>query len=219
MEKFKRLQIDEVYLTLDLENLDDLKEKIATHDLKGFNVTIPYKNEIISHLDDLDGIAHEIGAVNCVDIKNGKWVGYNTDAYGFEKSLKPLLHKNWNKALIFGNGGAAKAIRYVLRKLGIDFLIVEREGVFRYQNLTCQMLREHPLWIQTTPVGTFPDIDEMLPIDTSVLNANFLVYDLIYNPSQTKLLKKAEIRGAQIKNGYQMLELQAEKSYKIWTSL
>ncbi len=217
-DKFRKLQLDEVYYTLDLAELKNIKSVIKDHHLQGFNITIPYKEEIIPYLDELDGVAKNIKAVNCVAIKDGKWIGYNTDAYGFQKSLEPLLHKRINSALIFGTGGASKAITYVLTNLGIEYTQISRKGDHTYEKLNPETVSKHLLLINTTPVGTFPNTNDILPIPLDVISENHLVYDLIYNPEKTQLLKEAENRGARIKNGYEMLALQAEKSYEIWKS-
>ncbi len=217
-EKFRKLQLDEVYYTLDLPDLKDLRTKIKDNHLKGFNVTIPYKEAVISYLDELDGVAQQIGAVNCVAIEDEKWIGYNTDAYGFRKSLQPLLNKRITSALVFGTGGASKAIVYVLQNLGIDSTLISRKGEQTYEDLSTEKVANHLLLINTTPVGTFPNSEEMLPIPLEGIGKDHLVYDLIYNPEKTKFLKEAEKKGATIKNGYEMLELQAEKSYEIWKS-
>ncbi len=210
--------IPDSYQLGDFQNLDELDNWLIDNDISGFNVTIPYKEKIISKLDSYVAESQEIGAVNCVKIEKGKRVGYNTDAYGFQKSLEPMLPQENIKALIFGDGGAAKAIKYVLKKLGITFQVVSRKGELQFSDLTKAMLQSHLLWVNTTPVGTYPNVSEKLDLDYEAITNQHLVYDLVYNPEKTHLLQSAEKRGEKIKNGYEMLVLQAEKSYEIWNS-
>lgn len=201
---FDLQSIEEVFLVFDLPNL------------QGFNVTIPYKESIIDYLDELSPEAQKIGAVNCVKLVNGKKIGFNTDAFGFENSLKPLLTKENQKALIFGNGGAAKAIKFALEKLEIPYQVITRNGEFTYEMLSEEIFSEHQILINCTPVGTYPNVENTLPIPFDALNSTHLAYDLIYNPKKTKFLQIAETKGAIIKNGYEMLQLQADKSWEIW---
>lgn len=219
-EKFKKENISNCsYQIFDLESLEEIKKLISTKGLKGFNVTIPYKEEIIPFLDELSPTAQEIQAVNCVQILKGKKIGYNTDAYGFEKSLLPLLQKHHKKALILGDGGAAKAVKYVLKKQKIEHLTVSRKGAFIYSELTKEIIEDHNLIMNCTPLGTFPKVEEFPLIPYEFLTKKHLLYDLIYNPAQTLFLKKGKSNLAQTKNGYEMLVLQAEKSWKIWNQL
>lgn len=189
----------------------------------GFNVTIPYKQDIIKYLDELSEEAKEIGAVNCIRIirkdDNVHLKGYNTDSYGFEESLKPLLNSQYKKALVFGNGGAAKAVLYTLKKLGIVFKTVSRNkqnGDYIYSELTQEQIAEHQILINCSPVGTFPNIDEAPSIPYDGVSKDHLLYDLIYNPEETMFLKEGKKRGARIKNGYEMLIKQADKNWDIW---
>lgn len=218
-EKFTKMHIlDCEYVNFDISHIS----KISSIDLskvKGLNVTIPYKKEIIQLLDRLDSAAAEIGAVNTIKIVDGKLIGYNTDVYGFQKSIEPLLTNQHQKALILGTGGAAEAVAYVLDKLNIPYVFVSRnskEGAITYQELSKEVISSHQIIINCTPVGTFPNVGKAPQIPYEFVTESHLLYDLIYNPEETLFLKKGKERGAIIKNGYEMLVLQAEKSWKIW---
>ena len=218
-DKFKKLFLhNHTYEIFDRENLNDIHELIQTPDLKGFNVTIPYKQEIIPHLDSLSEEAEKIGAVNTVKIENGKTTGYNTDAYGFEKTL--LLHKklHQNSALILGDGGAAKAVKFVLNKHKIPFEVVSRKSEINFENLSPELVSSHKIIIQTTPVGTFPNVGECLKFPFEALTDQHLIIDLIYNPNYTEFIRRGSEFGAKSVNGFYMLEQQAEKAWEIWSS-
>jgi shikimate dehydrogenase len=194
-------------------------------DLEGINVTIPYKLDVLPFLHDIDVAARNIGAVNCIRISRKdhqtELKGYNTDAYGFEESLKPMLENHHKKALILGNGGAAKAVKYVLDKLNIPFIIAARspaDGVILYQDLTEEILSAYTIVINTTPLGMSPNLESSPEIPYQYLNSRHLVYDLVYNPEETVFLTNAKVRGAKIKNGLEMLYLQAERSWYLWNS-
>jgi len=226
-EKFRAEQISnceyELYPIADI----DLFSKLISEepDLRGINVTIPYKLQVMSFLDEMDEASTEIGAVNCIAVERkneGQWLkGYNTDAYGFEESLKPLLKSHHHKALVFGDGGAAKAVKYVLKKLGIPFLVVSRkhgqDGI-GYEQVTPELLQEYTILINTTPLGMSPDTTSCPDIPYSALTDKHLAYDLVYNPAETTFLQKAQARGASVKNGMEMLYLQAERSWFIWNN-
>lgn len=219
-EKFKKEGITDCsYRIFDLENLNGIDDFIQTEKLKGFNVTIPYKEKILPFLDELSPEAEEIGAVNCVHLVNEKKIGYNTDSYGFEKSLKTLLKLQHQKALILGDGGAAKAVKYVLKKLKIEYLTVHRKGSFLYSDLTKEIIENHLLIVNCTPLGTFPNMNESPLIPYKFLTSEHFLYDLIYTPPQTLFLRNGALKSTQTKNGYEMLVLQAEKSWKIWNHL
>lgn len=221
-EKFEKLKDKESsYVNFDLQNLSEFNETVLSQKgLKGLNVTIPYKQSIIPYLDSLSKKAKSIGAVNTIQInKKGKLKGYNTDWYGFYHSLKPLLKFHHKRALILGTGGASKAIEYALKKLGLKYTFVSRtkdEDNLLYSELTEQIMAKYTVIINTTPVGTFPNTEEMPEIPLEHISERHIVYDLIYNPDETTLMREAKIKGAKVKNGYEMLVLQAEKAYKIW---
>lgn len=219
--KFKSEKINADYTNFPLEKISDFTELLNKHDkLDGLNVTIPYKEQIIEYLDLVDDEAKSIGAVNTIKFHNNKLIGYNTDVYGFEESLKPLLEDFHSKALILGTGGAAKAVEYVLNKLEIWSVLVSRnpngEHQISYNDLSNNILNEYLIIINTTPLGTYPDIGSYPNIDYNVMSKYHLMFDLVYNPSVTKFLEFGEKNGAITKNGLEMLEIQAEKSWEIW---
>ncbi|MDN4028721.1 shikimate dehydrogenase family protein [Chryseobacterium gambrini] len=216
-DKFQKLMLKGYsYSIFDLNEIDEVKNLFSAPDLAGFNVTIPYKEKIIDYLDELSDEAKNIGAVNCVLIENGKKTGYNTDAFGFEKTL--LLHKkpHHDSAVILGNGGAAKAVKYVLDKHGIPSVTVSRSTEINYDNLDAATVENHKLIIQCTPVGTFPNVEDCLNFPFEGLSKNHLIIDLIYNPNYTRFIINAAEKGAKTVNGYYMLEQQAEKAWEIW---
>lgn len=216
-DKFQKLMLkDFSYSIFDLNEIHEVEQLFSTSGLLGFNVTIPYKEKIIDYLDELSDEAQKIGAVNCVLIQDGKKTGYNTDAFGFEKTL--LLHKkpHQNSALILGNGGAAKAVQYVLNKHGISSITVSRNTEINFDNLDQTTVENHPIIIQCTPVGTFPNVEDCLKFPFEGLSKNHLVIDLIYNPNYTQFIINASEKGAKTVNGYYMLEQQAEKAWEIW---
>lgn len=196
------------------------------HQLMGINVTIPYKIAVMAYLDQVSPEAEAIAAVNCIRIeRQGRHrpllTGYNTDVYGFRESLKPLLQPHHHAALILGNGGAAKAVSFALDQLGIAHTVVSRSprnGQLAYTQLSATVLDIHPLIINTTPLGTYPDIDGYPDIPYHLLGKHHLLYDLVYNPSETAFLKRGKASGAAIKNGLEMLELQADRNWEIWNA-
>lgn len=220
-EKFLELALsDHVYENFDLHNLSGFRG-IITHDLKGLNVTIPYKEQIMPYLDSLDQVAKDIAAVNTIKFSNGHLKGYNTDAYGFEQAIKPLLQQQHKKSLILGTGGASKAITYVLDKLKLEYIKVSRKPdahQISYNDLNEQLIKEHQLIINCTPLGTFPDVEKAPEIPYEFITSSHLLFDLIYNPKKSEFLKRGELQGAVIQNGYEMLKWQAERSWEIWNS-
>lgn len=223
-QKFENENIKDVeYLNFSLKTIDEFKTLLASNkNIAGLNVTIPYKQAIIPFLDDLSADAKKIGAVNTIEFKNGKLIGHNTDVIGFEESLKPLLNKKHKAALIFGTGGASKAVAFVLKKLRIPFKVVSRTKTKKTivaKEVKKKTLREYEILINTTPLGTFPNVDECVDITYQGLTVYHLAYDLVYNPEETLFLQKAKKQGSKIKNGREMLELQAEASWKIWNGL
>jgi shikimate dehydrogenase len=218
-EKFKKENIQNShYRIYDLKDIQEIHTIFQNPYLKGFNVTIPFKEKIMEYLDELDPVAAEIGAVNCVKVENGRKKGYNTDAVGFENSLLPLLEFHHQNALILGDGGAAKAIKFVLHKHLINYKSVTRKGDLRFSDLNESLLQTHTLIVNCTPVGTFPNVEDCPELPYEFINSQHLLYDLIYNPEKTEFLKRGENQGAKIKNGLEMLVLQAEKSWEIWNS-
>ncbi|TWF37406.1 shikimate dehydrogenase [Chitinophaga polysaccharea] len=187
--------------------------------LQGLNVTIPYKEVVIPFLDELSDAAARIGAVNCIHFNGGKKTGYNTDVIGFTKSLQPLLRPHHTRALVLGTGGAAKAIMYALEQLGITYTVVSRRpenGAIAYEALDQATMEAHTLMVNTTPLGMYPKVDTFPEIPYQYLSSRHLLYDLVYNPAETAFLQKGAAQGATIKNGHEMLILQAEASWEIW---
>lgn len=221
--KFKDENIKQAtYQNFDLQNIEDFKKIVLkTEHLSGVNVTIPYKETIIPFIDKLDKKAKKIGAVNTIKLtKKGKTKGYNTDIYGFKKAIKPALKKRHKKALILGTGGASKAIAFVLKELDIKFYFVSRKASekasYTYNTLTEDIISKHQIIINCSPVGTFPNVNESPDIPYNGIGSKHILFDLIYNPSETEFLKQGKNKGATTLNGYNMLVYQAEKSWKIW---
>ncbi len=223
-KKFNALNLSNYeYVNFDLKNIEELQLVLKKNKkkLRGMNVTIPYKEEIIPFLDKIDNEAQKIGAVNTIRItKKGKLKGYNTDYAGFKKSLQPLLKEEYKKALILGTGGASKAIAYALKKLNIPYIFVSRETtnkkMLKYQNLKKDIMQEHLLIVNCTPLGTHPNIQNKPTIPYEYITNRHILYDLIYNPPETEFLKSGKEKEATIKNGLEMLEIQAEEAWKIW---
>lgn len=221
-KKFKQLDLrDHSYENFDLADISGFKSLVEQCNLSGLNVTIPYKEAVIPYLDAIGETAQEIGAVNTIAFTENGLIGHNTDAYGFEHSIRPLLQPHHTNALIMGTGGASKAIAFVLKKLGLGVTFVsrtEKEGMLTYQALDGDVLKEHTVIVNCTPLGTHPNIDEKPDLPYGFLTDKHLLYDLIYNPEKTSFLQEGEKQGATIKNGLEMLRLQAEKAWEIWTS-
>lgn len=219
--KFKAEEIDADYNLYELKSVDEIHELIHKHDISGFNVTIPYKESIIPHLNKLSNEALEVGAVNCVVVSNGITVGYNTDIRGIEASLHWLDVQPGTKAMILGTGGASKAVQYVLKRSGIEYIVVSRDtsrGDYSYENLTSEVVANHKLIINTTPVGMFPNVNESPQIDYSAIGAEHKIFDLVYNPATTEFLSRAEAQGAQTMGGMLMLQTQAIASWHLWNA-
>jgi len=224
-EKFRKENItDTKYLNFPIESIEKLPELLrANPDLKGLNVTIPYKEKVLAYLDKLDEAASSIGAVNTIKIEyiKGKRIlsGYNTDAPGFLSALNPFLTKEISSALILGTGGASKAIQFALKSSGLRTSVVSRSDMkadYLYQDLDDQVIKENLLIVNCSPLGTFPKIEECSDIPYNSLTENHVLFDLVYNPEETLFMKKGRELGANVLNGYQMLVNQAEESWKIW---
>ena len=222
--KFERENITDCqYRNFELQNLEkEIAPLKHTAELKGLNVTIPYKTEIIPFIDYLSEECERIQAVNCIKIDDGIWSGFNTDIPGFEKSFVPHLKPFHRKALILGTGGASNAVAFVLQKLNIDFLKVTRKAADSHFSVTYEGLpaifHEFQIVINTSPVGTFPNINECPPLPYELISKEYYFFDLIYNPAKTLFLSLAEKNGATIENGKEMLTIQAEDSWKIWNA-
>jgi shikimate dehydrogenase len=226
-EKFEREGIEnwqyELYPLAEIAELTHLLRggKNEVKNLVGINVTIPYKEAVLPYLQALEAEAAEIGAVNCIKIDaNGHLKGYNTDVYGFERSLRELLGEAKPKrGLVLGTGGAAKGVFFVLKKMGIEPLYVSRNGSnngITYQDLTEEVMQRHDLIVNTTPLGMLPNVETVAPIPFKWVNVQHYLYDLVYNPIETMFLHLGKERGATVKNGMDMLYLQAEKGWEIW---
>ena len=215
-EKFLKEQLSDCqYLNFELEDISILRDIIKKNNLSGVNITIPFKEKVIPFLDKLSKDAAEIGAVNTIEIKGEKLIGHNTDVFGFAQSFIPLLKERKN-ALILGSGGASKCVQFVLKKNNIDFIVVSRNSDFTLAEITEETIQKHSIIINTTPLGMYPKTDRFPHLPYNAINSKHLVYDLVYNPEQSTFLRKAKAKNAEIKNGKQMLYLQAEKSWKIW---
>lgn len=221
-EKFQKEGIhDCVYENFPLSTIEQVENLLQQHtNLCGLNVTIPYKEQVIPFLDEMNEVVKATGACNCIKIEEGKLKGFNTDVIGFENSLTKFLQPYHNKALIFGTGGAAKAVEFVLQKLRIDYLFVSRkkgtDKTISYHELKVEILQEHLLLINTTPLGMYPKVDDCPDIAYNYLTPRHHLFDLVYNPEKTLFLQNGEAQGATIQNGYEMLILQAEESWRIW---
>lgn len=223
-QKFEKEQINAEYRNYPLEQISQFEELIKKEAaLVGLNVTVPYKQKIIPYLDALHPTARSIGAVNTIFFcrKEGRLslLGYNSDVLGFERSLKEHLGKGHRKALVLGSGGSAKAVEYVLKALGIDFQVVSRKGgagLLSYEQLSEDIVKQHTLIINTTPLGMHPAVDACPEIPYEALGSEHLLFDLIYNPAKTRFLSLGEEQGTRIVNGSDMLIYQAEGSWEIW---
>lgn len=224
-EKFEKLGLTNLtYLNFDIPEIEEFPF-IYYHreeEFGGMNVTIPYKEKVMRYLDEIDEDAKEIGAVNTIKFtKDHKLVGYNTDVFGFMNSIKPLLKNHHKNALILGTGGASKAIAFALKKLGIEYKFVSRrsnENGFLYSDLNQEIMDEYSVIINCSPIGTYPNSHESPNIPYEFITQKHLLFDLIYNPDVTKFLEEGKLKDATIKNGLEMLELQAEKSWEIWNT-
>jgi shikimate dehydrogenase len=222
-QKFKEMDIQHhTYENFDLDEISDFKNLIESNkNLKGINVTIPYKESIIPYLHKLTPKARKIGAVNTIKFTKKGLKGYNTDIYGFKESISPLLKKQHKRALILGTGGASKAVSFVFSELGIKHKFISRnpkKNQLGYDKLNGKVFQKYTILVNCTPLGTFPNIMDKPAIPYEFINKRHLLFDLIYNPEKTAFLLQGEKQGATISNGLRMLELQAEKSWVIWNS-
>ncbi|MBA3898929.1 MAG: shikimate dehydrogenase [Bacteroidetes bacterium] len=223
-EKFLNEGIEAEYCLYDLPSLEHFSSILDDKALKGLSVTIPYKESIIPFLDELDKSAKECGAVNCIKIEqlNGKpfLTGYNTDIYGFKQSIKPFLESKHSRALILGTGGASKAVQFVLKEIGVDFLLVSRNpkgnNQISYQDLNDYAIKAHLLIVNATPLGMSPNVDTFPPIPFEAISSDHFLYDLVYNPAESIFLNKGKEQGSMILNGLDMLKMQAEKAWEIF---
>ena len=221
-KKFKNENINCKYLNFDIQNISDFKSVISDKNISGLNVTIPYKEDVIKYLDEISNDAKSIGAVNTIKISNNKLTGHNTDHIGFTKSIDKIDEfKNIESALILGSGGASKAIQFALDNMKIKYTIVSRSNSIKcinYNQVSEKIIKNHKLIINCTPLGTFPEIEKCPEIDYRFLSPFNILYDLVYNPKQSNFLRKGLNAGCKIKNGLEMLEIQAIESWKIWNS-
>lgn len=224
-QKFEAEKIDAEYLNFEIPTIRDFKNVLKENpDLRGLNVTIPYKEQVIPYLDDLDEDARQIGAVNVIKFTKGlfgktKLKGYNSDIIGFKQSIEPLLTESHRKALILGTGGASKAVFQGLKQLGVGSTLVSRkpkEFCITYEEITPKTMEQYTVIVNTTPLGMFPNVNACPNIPYDLLTPNHLLYDLLYNPDETLFMKKGKEKGATVKNGLEMLLLQAFAAWEIW---
>ena len=217
-EKFHKEDINDTeYKNFELNNISEFTDLIRKMKLSGLNVTIPFKESVIPFLDELTPQAKAIGAVNTIQFKGNKLIGHNTDTIGFLQSIYPLLNGR-NKALVLGNGGASKAIQHALKKMKIEYKIISRNSSFDYLDISVKSIGYYNIIINTTPLGAYPKIADSPQIPYKELNENHLLYDLIYNPQESAFLHFGKTKNCSIKNGLEMLEIQAESSWNIWNS-
>ena len=218
-DKFLREEISAAYHNVEITEKSELKSLLAM-DFDGFNVTMPYKEVIMDYLDELSPAAREVGAVNTIQVKEGKLIGHNTDVFGFQQMIKPFFESQHERALIIGTGGASKAVAYVLENLGVSVIYLSRQpkraNEFGYDDLNENMITLNGIIVNTTPVGMFPAVDSFIELPFEALTTRHLVVDLIYNPEETVFLRKAKEQGAKTINGLTMLHQQAEQAWKIW---
>lgn len=226
-EKFTKEEIDAIYLNFEIENISLFTAIIESHPtLKGLNITLPYKEQVIPFLDEIAPGAQAIGAINVIKVlrENGKikLIGYNSDIIGFQNSISPLIDKNIHtKALILGTGGASKAVLNGLKAFGIESIFVSRtpnSGQISYSDIDQDIINNYKVIVNTSPLGTFPNVENAPNIPYHLLSNDHVLYDLVYNPAETKFLQLGKQRGATIKNGAEMLELQAHAAWEIWNS-
>lgn len=221
--KFEKEKRKDSYQNFEMDSLEEFPKFLKDHpDLRGLNVTIPYKEEIIPFLDKIDREAQKIGAVNTIKFrKDGKLIGYNTDHYGFAKALADFFPIKEKTALVLGTGGASKAIQYVLEAMDFKYLVVSRgssNATIKYDDISRDTISAHCLIVNCTPMGTFPNVSECPKLPYQHLGPDHILFDLIYNPRETEFMKRGFVKGARVSNGLKMLEYQAKKSWRIWKS-
>ena len=215
-QKFKKLNLkSHNYENYEIDNLNELRELIKKNQLYGLNVTIPFKQKIIKYLDEIESNAKEINSVNTIKVKNNKLIGYNSDIQGFENSFIPIIGKR-QKAIVLGDGGASKAVQFVLKKNKIKFNLFSRSGKKKFEDITNSNIISSQIIINTTPLGMYPDINTYPNIPYHALSSNHLIYDLVYNPEETIFIKKAKEKNCLVINGLEMLINQANISWEIW---
>ena len=220
-QKFRDLSLDDcAYDLFELPSVEGLPDLVSRHpSLEGLNVTIPFKEEVLGYLHHASPVVSAIEAAKCIKIAGGRLYGFNTDVVGFKLSLQPLLQRQHTRALILGWGGAARAVAFALQELGIGYSVVSRRRAanhLSYAEIDRQVLEEHKILVNTSPLGMYPEVETAPPIPYNLLTPDHFLYDLVYNPEKTEFLRRGEERGAQILNGYPMLVLQAEESWRIW---
>jgi shikimate dehydrogenase len=222
--KFKSFGLnDHIYKLFPIEYIADIKDLLKSEPyLSGLNVTIPYKKQVIAFLDNLSAEARQIAAVNCISIRNGKLTGYNTDCFGFEKAYLKHIIEASSRVLVLGNGGASKAVQYVLKEHDINYLIVSRtksDLSITYHDLSSEIIKDHKVIINTTSLGMFPNTAEFPPLNYQNLTEKHFLIDLIYNPKLTVFLKTGKVRGCKVYNGLPMFQHQANKAWELWDSI
>lgn len=222
--KFEKEDIENTrYDAYELKRIDDVRDLLASPDIAGLNVTIPYKKAVIPFLDGLSEVARAVGAVNTIVKRGNQNIGCNTDVHGFRTSLKPVLRGHHDRALVLGSGGASAAVRYTLKQLGIQTITITRNpkkaDQASYEDLNSAAMEHFPLIVNTTPVGQWPSIENCPAIPYESIGPGNLLVDLVYNPEETLFMKRGREKGAWVKNGYDMLVNQAERSWAIWNGI
>lgn len=223
-EKFDNENINARYINFEIPSIEDFIEVIDSNpELRGLNVTIPYKEQVIPYLDSLSPEATAIGAVNVIRVthkgKKTQLKGFNSDVIGFTRSIEPLLERHHKKALILGTGGASKAIDFGLRSLGLETIFVsrtKRDGILCYEDITADIIQEYNVIVNCTPLGMYPNVDSCPKLPYEAMDSHILLYDLLYNPDETLFMTKGREQGAVVKNGLEMLLLQAFASWEFW---
>lgn len=218
--KFSQLNLAADFENFECKDLEAVVQMLTNNALSGLSVTIPYKTAILPFLSDLDESAKQVGAVNCIKFIGDKRIGFNTDVFGFKQLIKPFFEAHQERAMILGTGGASKAVAFVLEELGVDVIYISRQpkksDEYSYQDINENMMAYHAIIVNTTPVGTFPNVNEAPEIPYERLTSKHLLIDLVYNPKETEFLKKGKAQGAVVINGETMLHQQAEKAWEIW---